>query len=125
MLGDDEGLVAINEVAQGEKMRTVRPLITSKREADAVEGQRVAFTDCSEMIVARTARAEIVLGVNFEPETRRRVAERIGIVLRLQSESGGGLVRHDYMAFGVSEPMPFGVLIVVQVPAFTSDQALA
>ena len=76
MLGDDEGLVAINEIAEGEKMRTVRPFITGKREADAVEGQRVARADCSEMIVARTARAEIVLGVNFEPETRRRVAER-------------------------------------------------
>lgn len=90
-----------------------------------MEGERASRAYSCQVIVARPARAHIVLGVHFEPQSSRRIAESIGMMLWLQSQAGGWRDCHGYIIFGVREPMPFGVLIVVQVPAFTSDQALA
>lgn len=38
--------------------------------------------------------------------------------------SGAGVMRRAGQAFGVSDPKPFGVLILVQVPIFTAFHAL-
>ena len=87
-----------------------------------MEGEWAPRTYRCKLVVSRPARAHVVLGMHFKPESSRRVAERIGMMLGLQSQSGGWS-GHGYIIFGVSEPVPFGVLTVVQVPSFTSDQA--
>ena len=105
-------------------MCAVGPLIAGKRQSDAMEGEGMAPAECFKLAVSRPARAHVVLGMHFKPQASRRIVERLGVMLGLEAQSGGWRVRHGYIFFGVREPMPFGVLMVVQVPAFTSDQAL-
>ena len=71
--------------------------------------------------------------MHLEPQPIRGAGERRIVVLRLQAEPGGEDCGHgvevrtwcglsSYIA--LSEPMPFGVFIVVQVPLATYFQAL-
>ena len=70
---------------------------------------------------ARTAFDHVVLGVDLEPQPGRRTGQHLVEILGLEAQSGGwphegGDRRQRQDLISASEPMPFGVLIVVQVP---------
>ena len=71
---------------------------------------------------ARAAVDDVVFRMHLEPEALRAAVPRLLEMLGLESEAGserlvhGGVACVDQDLTGLSEPMPFGVLIVVHVP---------
>ena len=71
---------------------------------------------------ARASRDHVILGVNLEPQAGRRTGHRLFEMNGLEAYAGGRT--HGGQPFcGMSEPMPFGVLIEAQEPASTYFQA--
>ena len=66
--------------------------------------------------------------MHLEPQAGPPAGQRLAEVLRLEAEAGlewrraHGAAPQDFI--GVSEPMPLGVLMLVQVPTGTFFQAL-
>ena len=72
---------------------------------------------------ARPAGDHVIFGVDLEPQSRRRRGDRLFEMLRLEANSGGG--KHGRQPLiGESEPAPFGVTILSQVPLSTYFQEL-
>ncbi len=79
-------------------------------------------------MVRRSAGAHVVFSVDFKEVDRPRAFENVARVLRLQSGSGAD---HLHVGFspdgrwtGASEPVPSGVVVLVQVSFSTSFQEL-
>ena len=78
---------------------------------------------------ARAAGDVVVLGMHLEPQAGCATGEGVVEVLRLEAQAGAeragrasvsaGLGHGRAQAFAVSEPLPLGVLMPVQVPAGT------
>jgi hypothetical protein len=89
MFGYEEGLIAIDEIAETGEVDFIRRPFSRKGQANAMKRKWMTVADSGKGRVARAAITHVVFGMDLEPHTNRRVADRIGIVLRLQAESGG------------------------------------
>ena len=96
-----------------------------------MQRQRMDAADRFQPGQPRPAGDQVVLGVDLEPQAGRPAGERLGVVVGLEAEPGrqGGVhavlgSAKRLQALGVSEPLPLGVFMVVQVPLGTVFQAL-
>lgn len=66
VLGEQCGLVALDEMVQPLQVIPIERPIGADRQADAVQRERITVTDLREIAVRRAARSHVVLGVNLE-----------------------------------------------------------
>ncbi len=132
VLGDQRRLESIDQGGQSRKVCRVGFGIGRQRHADAVQRKRVPRANGFQPRQARTAVDHVVFRMDLEPQTVRGSGVRRLVVRGLESQPRGTVVDHglvpecrvDQLLIGVSEPMPLGVFIVVQVPLATFFQAL-
>jgi hypothetical protein len=132
VLGDEHRLDAPHQRREAGELGGVERLAAGQRQRHAVQRHRVLGADRLEPRQARPALHEVVLGMDLEPQARRATGQGLLVVLGLEADAGGERrcaragagSRHAAQVLAESEPVPFGVLIVVHVPAGTFFQAL-
>ena len=75
MLGHQRRLVALDETAEARKMRPVERLRTADRHAHAVQRHRMVAAEALQRAMRRSARAHVVLGMDFEEAALRSFGE--------------------------------------------------
>src|SRR5262249_2477635 len=88
MLGEEAGLVAFDEVLQPRQVIAVKRLLRADRQPDAVQRQRIAIADRSEIAVRRAAGAHVVLGMDLEEADIGGRLEYRPVVLWLEPDAG-------------------------------------
>ncbi len=125
VLGDERGSMRSTSAPSRRRWSAIGPLRGSQRERDAVQRDRMPGADRLEPREPRPALDQVVLGMDLEPQPVRRARRA-----PRRSAAASGPARRTVpwsrvqLLTGVSEPMPFGVFIVVQVPFATYFQAL-
>ena len=128
VLGHHKGFEPIDQGAKTGQMLEVRAFIPGQGQTHAVQRQGPGGPDRLQPRQAGAAGDHVVLRVNLEPQAAlgsdRRTGRGLRIMLGLQTQSGGRKGGHQRFGIAVSEPLPLGVWIEVQVPLATSFQAL-
>jgi len=114
----------IDQLAKPSEVVGARRLDRGEGQADAMHRDRKALGQRAKRSEPGAAIDHIILGVNLEPQASRLCGQRSIKMFGLEAEACGRSHGEMLQAFGVSEPRPFGVWILVQVPAGTSFQAL-
>jgi hypothetical protein len=83
----NERFVTINKAPETCEMSFIRRLIARERETDAVKGQGVTVSHRGKSCVAWAAIAHVVFRMDLKPGASRRIADSIGVVLRLQAKT--------------------------------------
>src|SRR5882724_5392608 len=98
MLGDQRRLVARNEVPEASQMRLVERLRSADRHAHAVQRHRMVAPYGFERAMRWSARAHIVLGMDFEEAALLAFREDRGKMLVLEARAREAADRHDWKA---------------------------
>src|SRR6266513_1502447 len=142
--------VLIAQLFEPREMVAIERPHRADRQPDTMHRQRIAFSQSSKLRMRRSARAHVILGVNLDEPDRVCRRENVAKMRGLEADAGAGRqirytehlqipalriaemkeargIRAPRIAqdlIGSSEPAPFGVLIVAQVPFTTYFQAL-
>jgi len=124
VLGDECRPQSVDQRGEAAQVIGVGLRRGGERKRDAVQRHRMPGADRLEPGEPRPACDQVVLGLDLEPESVRRRGERLLEVLGLEPQPGGRWHGAVQLLTGVSDPMPVGVFMVVQVPFATYFQAL-
>src|SRR6267378_6633141 len=81
-------LVAFAQHFEPHEMVAIERLHRANRKSDAMHRQRIAFAQCAELRVRRSAGAHVVLRVDLEETERLRKGENVGKMRGLEADAG-------------------------------------
>lgn len=67
MLGHQGGFVAADDLAKPTQMVFINWACPADGKANPVNGKRIPLSDAAKIVMRRTTRAHVILGVNLEP----------------------------------------------------------
>ena len=95
VLRHQRGLDPIRQRAQSRRCVRVGRRVGGQRQRDAVQADGWRARIASSQREPRAAVDQVVLGMDLEPQPRRRAGERVVVVLGLQAEPGGERGHHE------------------------------